>query len=133
MKTVKGQPITAGRTEYSKKRPYVPDAKDTSLDEQNLIKEAPAPFKNRMTAAQLPAGSKAPGGVSTMEPKILSGLKRTTPGARALPPRGPVGQRKPINQSGQVFGRMGTSHPRRQGAFPSGYKAKRNASFYGES
>ena len=135
MKTVKGQPITGGRAFFSKKNPLVPDAKETSADEQRMIKEPPAPFKNNQTAAQMSTGGpKAPGGVSTLEPKIASGLQRQSPGVRALPPRGPVGQKKPINQSGQVYGRMGTSHPSRVGGsdLVSKYPAKRNASFYGE-
>ena len=133
MKTVKGMPITGTNIETSMKRPFVPNAKDTSSDAQAMIDEPPAPFKNKATAAQLPTGSGASGGVSTMEPRIQSGLKRTTPGARALPPGAPIGQRKPINQSGQIGGRMGFPPPRRKrGDNAPGYPAKRNASFYGE-
>lgn len=132
MKKVKGMPITGATPQYSKKAPLVPDAKDTSAQAQTMIAEAPTPFKNRNTVANIPRPTGAPGNVSTLEPKIQSGLKHSSPGVRALPDRGPVGQKKPINQSGQVNGRFGTSFPRKVGAYPSGYKAKRNASFYGE-
>ena len=127
MKTVKGQPITASSVSMSKKAPYVPDAKETSQDEMRMIAEPPTPFKNKMTTAQMPTGTGASGNVSAG----ASGLKHSSPGVRALPPGGPVGQRKPINQSGQVNGRMGTSFPRKVGASPS-LTAKRNARFYGE-
>jgi hypothetical protein len=134
MKKVRGQPITGSNIQQSKKAPFVPDAKDTSADEQTMIKEPPTPFKNNQTAAQLPTGSGASGGISTLEPRIQSGLKHSSPGARALPPGSPVGQRKSINQSGQVNGRMGTSFPRKVGGqdLASKYPSKRNASFYGE-
>lgn len=56
MITKKGQPITGTNVSMSNKRPFVPDAKETSADEETMIKEAPQPFKNRMTAAQMPTG-----------------------------------------------------------------------------
>ena len=134
MKKVKGMPITGARPQYSKKKPLVPNAADTSKDAQTMIAQAPMPFKDRNSTAQIPtAGSAASGGVSTMEPSILSGMKRTTVTAKALPPRGPVGQRKPINQSGQMNGRMGNKFTKRKGAIPGYFgKRKANASFYGE-
>lgn len=133
MKTFKGQPITGTNTQISKKQPFVPDAKETSQDEQTMIAEPPAPFKNKMTTAQMTIGGpKASGGVSTLEPRIASGLQRTSPGVKALPPRGPIGQTKPINQSGQVNGRMGTSFPKKVGQNGQGFPSKRNARFYGE-
>lgn len=131
----KGMPISGSGMRSSMKKPFVPDAKETSADEQRMIAEAPTPFKNNQTTAQLTTGGpKASGGVSTLEPRIQSGLKRTTPGAKALPPRGPIGQRKPINQSGQVNGRMGTSFPKKVGGadLATKYPSKRNARFYGE-
>jgi hypothetical protein len=50
-----GRPITGARPQVSKRKPFVPDAKDTSADAQTFIRQAPAPFTNRMTAAQMPA------------------------------------------------------------------------------
>ena len=133
MKKVKGMPITGARPEVSKKRPFVPDAKDTSADAQTMIAEAPAPFKNRNTAAQIPTGAGASGGVSTTLPRIASGLQHSNPGAKALPQGGPVGQTKMPNQSAQIGGRMGFPPPRRKaGNNASGYPSKRNARFYGE-
>lgn len=134
MKKVKNQPITGAKPQFSKKSPLVPDAKDTSAQAQTMIKEAPTPFKNKMTTPNLPASAKAPGGISTMEPKIKSGLAHQSPGVRALPNRGPIGQKKPINQSGQVNGRFGTTFPSKVGGsdLKSKYPSKRNAKFYGE-
>lgn len=132
MKTVKGQPITGARPQYSKKNPIVPDAKETSANEQAFIKEPPSPFKSNQQQGSATVASKASGGISTLEPKIQSGIQHSSPGVRALPSRGPIGQRKPINQSGQVNGRMGTSFPKRIGQNGSGFPSKRNARFYGE-
>ena len=128
----KGMPITGTNTEMKSKAPVLSDAAHTSSDGQKLITQPPWPFKNPTSTGQQPPAAKAPGGISTLEPKILSGLKRTTPGAKALPPGGPVGQKKPINNSTQAAGRFGTSFPKRKGAYPSGYKAKKGAAFYGE-
>lgn len=133
--TVKGQPISGGRNFFNpKKKPLVPDAKETSANAQTMIKEDPAPFKNNQTAAQQPTGVGASGGISTLEPKIKSGLTHQSPGVKALPPRGPVGQKKPINQSGQMNGRFGTTFPKKVGGadLVSKYPKKGNAKFYGE-
>lgn len=125
MKTVKGMPITGTNTQTSKKRPFVPDAKDTSANEQTMIAEDPSPFKNNLQTPQMPTGA------GKVPPKN-AGQSGNRVGAKALPPGGPIGQRRPINQSGQVNGRMGTSFPRKIGAYPSGYPSKRNANFYGD-
>lgn len=133
MKIVKKQPITGAQPQYSKKKPMLPDAKETSSDEQKFISEAPTPFKHKMQLPGIPAASAAPGGVSTLEPKIQSGLKRTSPGVKALPSGGPIGQKTMPNQSKQIGGRMSAgSSQRKIGAYPSGYKAKKGAAFYGE-
>lgn len=132
MKTTKGQPITGATPEYgNKKRPLLPNAKDTSADAERWVKADPMPFKSSGQVATIPTDTGASGGISTMEPKIASGLKHTSPGARALPQGGPVGQNRMPNQSGQVFGRMGISHPRRVGQ-QNLSKPKKGAAFYGE-
>lgn len=129
----KGMPITGTNTAMKAKAPVLSDAAHTSSDGQKLVKQPPMPFKNPTSTAQRPPAARASGGISTLEPKILSGLKNTTPGAKALPSNGPIGQKKPINQSGQIGGRMGFPPPKRKaGAFPSGFKAKKGAAFYGE-
>jgi hypothetical protein len=52
------QPITGARPQYSRKRPYIPDAKDTSLDEERFISEPPTPFKNNQSNLNgIPAGT----------------------------------------------------------------------------
>jgi hypothetical protein len=50
-----GKPITGARPEMSRKAPFVPDAKETSAATQTMIREAPYPFKNRMTTPNIPA------------------------------------------------------------------------------
>jgi hypothetical protein len=132
MKKVKGMPITASRTSTSKKSPFVPDAKETSADEQTMIKEPPTPFKNNQTAAQAPAGTGVHGAVPGPVKKPWAGLQHSSPGAKALPNLQAAGQRRPINQSGQVNGRMGTRFPKRHRPNGAGFPSKRNASFYGE-
>jgi|SRR5690348_204862 len=132
MKKVKGQPITGSNVQMSRKKPLVPDAKDTSANAQTMIAEAPTPFKNRMTTAQMPAGTGPKGAVPGTGSKLTPGLQHTNPGARALPNLGAVGQNRPINQSGQVNGRMGTSFPKKHRPNGAGFPSRRNASFYGE-
>jgi hypothetical protein len=133
MKKVKGMPITGATPQYSKKKPFVPDAKDTSADAQTMIQEAPTPFKNRNTTPNIPAATGASGNVSTMEPRIASGLQHSSPGVKALPEGGAIGQNKMPNQSPQIGGRMGFPPPRRKaGMNGQGFPSKRNAKFYGE-
>ena len=132
MKLIKGQPITGGTPSYSKKKPYVPDAKETSLDAQNMIKEAPSPFKNRNQTGEMPAGMAKSGAVPGPVQSPYANRQHTSPGVKALPPRGPVGQRNPINQSGQMNGRMGTTFQKKHRPNGAGFPSKRNASFYGE-
>ena len=97
-KVITGEPMRS-----SMKRPFVPNAKDTSADAQTMIQEPPAPFKNDMTAAQAPTPS-------SMQQNNMRG---NPPGQAA------VGQNRPINQKGQVFGPKGVSHPSTVGAYPS--------------
>lgn len=133
MKKVKGMPITGTNIETSRKRPFVPNAKDTSGDAQTMIGEAPMPFKNKMETPQMPAPSGPKGAVPGLEPKVRAGLQRSSPGVKALPPGGPIGQRKMPNQSKQIGGRMGWPPPKRKaGSNAGGYPVKRNARFYGE-
>lgn len=132
-------PITGARPEYSKKQPYVPDAKETSADEQRFIDQAPMPFKDKTSLGSLPVSGTGPkGAVPGPVQKPYAGLQHSNPGAKALPQMGPIGQRKPINQSGQIGGHMGWPPPQRKAGTPfsQGGKtqsSKRNARFYGES
>jgi len=57
MITKRNNPITGAQPQYSRKRPLVPDAKDTSADAQIMIEEAPSPFKNRLQVPQIPAST----------------------------------------------------------------------------
>ena|ERR1700737_3159753 len=134
MKTFKGKPITgSSQTGKSMKKPFIPNSKDTSSDAQTMIAEEAMPFKDKMTAAQIPAGEGAKGAKVGPVQKPYTGLRGKTVGAKALPNLSPVGQKRPINQSGQIGGKMGYPPPaRKAGAFPSGFKSKRSARFYGE-
>lgn len=109
MKTVKGMPITGAKRHFSKKRPFVPNAKDTSGDVQSMIQEPPTPFKNRMTSAQMPTGAQSQNGPTAQPTAGKAGSR-----APLHPAMEAAGQRKMPNQSGQVFGRMGTKHPKRK-------------------
>lgn len=133
MKKVKGMPITGTNTAMAPKAPVRSDAAHPSRDAEKKVMQPPSPFANPTSTAQSKPGAKAPGGISTLEPKIQSGLKRSTVGAKALPTGGAIGQRKMPNQSGQIGGRMGYPPPsRKAGSNDSGYPVKRNARFYGE-
>ncbi|HXF14692.1 MAG TPA: hypothetical protein VN517_16165 [Terriglobales bacterium] len=84
----KGRPITGSPMKQSNKRPFVPNAKDTSANEETFIAQAPMPFKDSSSLAQSTPGTAAPGGVSTKEPKIASGLQHSNIGVRSARKRG---------------------------------------------
>jgi hypothetical protein len=119
------------------KPPVLSDAAHTSSDAQKKVLRPPEPFENpigelNVRANSGPRGAK-PGGESTANPKgVYAGKSGSTVTARALPPRGPVGQTNAINQSGQIGGRMGFPPPARKAGDNAFQKVKRNASFYGE-
>jgi hypothetical protein len=50
-----GKPITGAQPKYSRKPPLVPNANQTSAQEQTMIAEAPSPFKNRTQTPQISA------------------------------------------------------------------------------
>lgn len=133
MKKVKGQPITASNTAMRSKPPVLSDANDTSRDAQKQIKQPPQPFANPMGAKQAPTGTGPKGAVPGPVRKPHAGLQHSSPGIRALPSGGPVGQRKAINQSGQIGGRKGFPPPKRKAGSQNLSSVKRNASFYGEN
>jgi hypothetical protein len=120
-----GMPITGSRPDMRPKKPVKTNANNSSAQAEQQIKEPPQPFANKMGGAMFGAPQGPKGAVGS------SGIDHTTVGAKALPPGGPVGQRKPINNSKQVGGRFGTSHPKKVGASPK-LKKHGNASFYGE-
>lgn len=128
MKTFKGKPITgATRIEQSRKRPFVPDAKETSADEMAMIKEPPTPFKNRQTAAQMPAGSGRKALLGVGDGKSANALLRGSPQTNLAG----TGNRVPGGYGKVVGGQKGTSHPSRKGEVTMGTTAKRNAVFFG--
>jgi len=121
MNTFKGRPITGSRPSTSHKKPYVPSA--DSADAQKVIKEPPAPFKNNMTAAQMP---------TAQAPKIDKPATPQHVGIKALPKISAVGQTKAVNQSGQMNGRFGTRFANKSRPNTPSFPQKRNARFYGE-
>jgi hypothetical protein len=131
MKKVKNQPITGGKTEYSQgKRPIVPDAKDTSADEQRFIAEAPSPFKNKFQTGSMPTPGSPAGAKPGLEPRIRAGLSGN--GAPAYPSGAAAGYAKLPNQSKQIGGRTGVASTARRAGAQNLSSVKRNASFYGE-
>ena len=125
---------TFGRAEYSTgKAPIVPDAKETSADEQRFVAEAPSPFKSKMQTAGMPTPASPKGAKPGLEPKgIYAGKSGVTVGAKALPGGAATGYSKLPNMSGQIGGRMGFPPPARKAGAQNLGKVKRNASFYGE-
>jgi|SRR6266550_6379832 len=125
-------PITGTNKAMRPKPPVKTNAMTPSADAEKQIKQPPQPFANKNGPVNLPVHAQ-------LESRGTDGVgqgkysKGTTVGVKALPSGGPVGQKRPINQSGQVFGRMGTAHPKKKGSFfPGSFKAKKNAAFYGE-
>lgn len=132
MKKVKGMPITGQTPEYSTKKNWIlPNAKDTSADAQKLISAAPTPFKDKSEVPNIPTGAGGAFGSNLPDAKPRPGLQRSSAPQNA--PGSPVGQTTMPNQSGQIGGRNGFPPPKRKaGAYPSGYKSKLNAAFFGE-
>jgi len=128
----KGQPITGTNTAMAPKAPVLGNQADTSRVAQKMVLRPPEPFGNQNSTAQSPPSGKASGGISTTEPHVASGLTHQSPGAKALPQGGPIGQSKMPNQSGQIGGKMGWPPPKRKAGTVSGFKSKRGAAFYGE-
>jgi hypothetical protein len=119
MKKQGKMPITGSRTQMQPKSIV---KTETSRDAEKQIKQPPAPFANKNNIKNLPVGTDLTN--SKNGPTVAVG-------AKGLPPGAPVGQTKPISMSGQVFGRMGISHPRKVGSQNLG-KSKKGAAFYGE-
>ena len=130
MKKVKGMPITGSKTAMNSKPPVQTTA-STSADAERQIKMPPAPFANKRGPVHAPISDRKESYDTdyTGPNKALIGAKI---GARGLPPRAPVGQRRPINQSGQVYGRFGTKHPKHSRPNTGHFPQKRKAAFYGE-
>lgn len=128
MKNTKGpragfNPKTASTTQMQGKPPVRATGSNAFPDAQKQVTQPPQPFANPQGTVQLPTKA------SYDSHKLV---KTSMGGVKGLPPGGPVGQTKPINQSGQVFGAKGISHPRKVGAQNIG-KSRRSASFYGEN
>jgi hypothetical protein len=126
----KGKPIT-GAKPAMKPKPPVKTTTNTSADAEKQIKQPPQPFANKKGPVNVPisgAMQEDPKAEMTANPRFL---KHTNIGHMALPKMSDAGQKKPINHSGNVFGRFGTSHPKRKGAQNLG-ASRKNATFYGE-
>ena len=126
----KKQPITGGKTTMRPKPP-VKTSMNTSSDAEKQILQPPQPFANKKGPVNTPisqAKQEDPNAEMTASPRFL---KHTNIGHMALPKMSDAGQKKPIDHSGNVFGRFGTAHPKRKGAQNLG-ASRKNAKFYGE-
>jgi hypothetical protein len=144
MKNVKGpragfNPKTAAKTEMKPKPPVRATGSNAFPDAQKQVKQPPQPFANPKGPVNLKApGNFAPGEQDVMvKPGNLGSSFAATPyksiGAKGLPDAAAVGQKKPINHSGNVFGRFGTSHPKKSSNPVVGQKSKRGSAFYGDN
>ena|SRR2546430_2166550 len=137
----KGKMPITGTNKAMRPKPAVKtNAMTPSADAEKQIKQPPQPFANKFGTVNMPTKKQfeSKGTDYAVEPgtakDIRSGIRSKPVTVRGLPPGGPVGQTKPINQSGQVFGRMGTANPKKKGSFfPGTFKAKKNAAFYGDA
>src|SRR5689334_9267740 len=107
---------TNTRAETSRKKPFVPNAKDTSAAAQTLIAEPPSPFKNKLSTPQMPAGTGVRGAVPGQEPKGIYAGKSGASVGQSNPTGGAVGYSKLPNQGKQIGGRTSVaSTPRKAG------------------
>jgi hypothetical protein len=123
---------TASTAFRSNKKPFVPDAKETSANEETFIKEAPSPFKNKMQMGQMPAGTAPKGAVPGQEPKNIYAGKSGNSAPRN-PSGAAVGYSTLPNQSKQIGGRMGYPPPARKAGSQNLSKVKRGNAFYGDN
>jgi hypothetical protein len=131
-KVTTGPPSSALTSSIKPKAPVLANQAATSLDLQKRLVKPPQPFTNPTTTPNVSAGTGPKGAVPGLEPKIRVGLSGNS--APKNPTGAAVGYSKLPNQSGQIGGRNSYPPPaRKAGSFPSGFKAKKNASFYGEN
>lgn len=132
MRNKRRVPITGARPETSSKRPMVPDAKDTSLNEQQFISQPPMPFKDANSAgsATTPA---------MMRPDPSSSSAKYSPQRTKFPSvKGPFvsvpnstgaklfsGSQKSMGGSVRTTDPMAGQHGKAVGS------SKRNKAFYG--
>lgn len=129
-KSVHGIPFTGTNTAM-KPTPAVKTSPSTSRDAEKLIKQPPQPFQNKNNIKNLPISGEPYESYDTDYTGPNRALIGKKVGAKALPNQADVGQKKPINHAGNVFGRFGTKHPKKHG--PQNLDAsRRSASFYGE-
>jgi hypothetical protein len=131
-KVTTGPPSSALTSSIKPKPPVLANQAATSLDLQKRIVKPPQPFTNPTTTPNVSAGTGPKGAVPGQEPKnIYAGKSGNS--APKNPTGAAVGYSKLPDQSKQIGGRNSYPPPaRKAGSFPSGFKAKKNASFYGE-
>jgi hypothetical protein len=123
-------PKTASKSQM--KPTPAPKTPGTSVQAEKQIKRPPTPFANKFGTVNTPISERKESYDSdyTGPNKALIGTKL---GAKALPSGAAVGQKRPINQSGQVNGRFGTKFPKRHRPNTGHFPQKRSAKgFYGE-
>lgn len=128
MKKVKGKPITGAKPQMHTAPPVKTNANKSSQQAEQQIKQPPMPFANKLGPANIPVTSRLEASNADRATNKMGG---TNIGHGALPSGRPVGQTKAINHKGNVFGRFGTSHPKKHRPNDNP-KAKKHAAFYGE-
>lgn len=142
MKKVKGRPITGATPEYSKKSPLIPNAKDTSLNEQQFIRQAPMPFKDKNSLGELAAGTGPQGAEYQSGSGIAGKSKSYSPQRPSFPSKKGPFVSVPNSRGASLFagrqksmgGTMQTTDPMagQHGNSVGSARGKRNRSFYGE-
>ena len=137
MKNVKGpragfNPKTASTSRMKPKAPVMTDNAKTSLGAQKQVMQPPQPFANPKGPVNLPVAQRFESKGTDFAGKGKAAKGTAIGGVKALPGGAAVGQKRMPDQSKQIGGRFGTSHPRKSGNPVSGQKAKRGSAFYGE-
>lgn len=132
-KVTTGPPSSALSSSIKPKAPVLANQAKTSIDLQNRLVKPPQPFSNPTTTPNVSTGKGVRGAVPGQEPKNIYAGKKGSAVGQSNPGGAAVGYSKLPDQSKQIGGRQGFPPPaRKAGSFPSGFKSKRNASFYGE-
>jgi hypothetical protein len=132
MKKQGKMPITGGKTAMKPKPPVLTDANTPSSDAERMIKRPPMPFQSKQAIANLPVHAQKESRGTDFTGPGKSARGTAMGGAKGLPPGGPVGQKRPIDNSKQIGGNKGWPPPKRKAGPQNLGKSRRHASFYGE-
>ncbi len=127
MKTVKGNPITAAKTQMRPAANVKTNASASSAEAERLVRRAPMPFQTKQGPAQMPVGSGAAAlkgiGDGKSANRIVKGGASFNLSAS--------GDRAPGHYDKVVGGQKGSSHPSKKGDVTMGTKKHGNAKFFG--